>query len=229
MKYIALLLIILLNGCDFNKSAFTKTNKKSDCNKINLYIKNTFKEINGISIKNDDRNKINEIIKRKVRKDYITIDSNFARRFLCCSSNLCFGRLNIIDYVPFGYIQYNNFYILIYERYYKGFPILLNEIYAVTFDTSKCKVVDKIMIYRDNNVGIVNTGEISFKIVENYCDIEYKDEVSIEPEKSNSKNLKCYRITNERYKVDNNGKFILYERKKHISFYDRKKRLWFNK
>ncbi len=188
------------------------------------YIKIMFSKIDSFSLLNYDMvayykrlEETAEYLKWRDFKKMKNLKKEFVKKYICNESNMCFGKLHKIYYLPIGYIEHDNYLILIYEKYKMDNTLYIyRDIYAISFDTINTIISDKLKIFQAELIG-VSPGNISCNIRKNEINLSYQEKFV--------ENLigidSCYIFTEEKYKLNICGKFKLIN-----SFYNEK---YFNK
>ncbi len=208
MKYIFIIFIIC---CSLTSCGQSNNSPKLEIvdNTLNEYINSKFKLIDSLSIRNSEIDKLFSYINKKSSKE-IYLDSVFVSKYLCDISNNCIDQLEKTKYFPIGRIDIDTTKtVLIYEKFKSNkFPRLFDEAYVLLFDRNDSKVLDKLFVYKDYDVGPINCGEIDFSINKKEINIKYKKCKKYSPNNEKERHYKNMIMLNEYYTIKN-GKFIL--------------------
>ncbi len=170
------------------------------------YIKIMFSKIDSFSLTENDLkayykhlDEMSEPLEWSDFKNLKNLKKEFVEKYICNESNTCYGKLHEIYYLPIGYIEYDNYLILIYEKYETDYTVYVyRDIYAISFDTINTHSLDKVKIFQGELTGVA-PDNICCNIKKNEIDLSYKELLI---ENIEEYEIDCYIITEEKYKLN---------------------------
>jgi len=191
------------------------------------YVDSLFLPKKNFTLKNTDTDTLMRFVQEKIRHDTSRLLSpNFVSSIICDVKNDCLDNNNNIYYYSLGRIKVNDsLVLLIYEKYEKKFPVLFTNAYSVVFNNKKRRIVDKLIIYKDNNIGILNCDEIGCEsITNNEIRLKYKYCKDFFPKNEEERNYLSFEIVDEYFVINiKTGKFESVKKNKHSALYDQVK------